>query len=383
MKKRSWIAFMSTYPPRECGIATFTQDLTAAINKEFSPKFKPKIIAMDNGIPKRPKYPKEVIFRVREAKVDSYTKVARKLNKKKAVKIVNIQHEFGIFGGKFLNYLIPFLETIKKPVVTSLHSVMPNPPDNIKSIIQYLAMKSNCLIVMNKFAVDILRKDYGIKNTRIDVVHHGIHYVPYEPSIIAKTKLGYKNKLVLSSFGLISGGKSYEDIINAMPEVVKKFPNALYLILGRTHPGVFKDEGEKYRNSLKKLIKKLRLEKNVRFVNRYLPLPNLLEHLRATDIFVSSGRGLAQIVSGTLVYAMGCGKPVVAHPFLHARESVTKDRGILVKLGDSRAYSKAIIKILSNPKIREKMGKNAYKYTRHMVWSNVAKSYMKIFKRYM
>ncbi len=383
MKKRSWIAFMSTYPPRECGIATFTQDLTAAINKEFSPKFKPKIIAMDNGIPKRPKYPKEVIFRVREANVDSYTKVAKKLNKKKAVKIVNIQHEFGIFGGKFLNYLIPFLETIKKPVVTSLHSVMPNPPDNIKSIIQYLAMKSNCLIVMNKFAVDILRKDYGIKNTRIDVVHHGIHYVPYEPSIIAKTKLGYKNKLVLSSFGLISGGKSYEDIINAMPKVVKKFPNALYIILGRTHPGVFKDEGEKYRNSLKKLIKKLRLEKNVRFVNRYLPLPDLLEYLRATDIFVSSGRGLAQIVSGTLVYAMGCGKPVVAHPFLHARESVTKDRGILVKLGDSRAYSKAIIKILSNPKIREKMGKNAYKYTRHMVWSNVAKSYMKIFKRYM
>ena len=381
-RKKSWIAFMSTYPPRECGIATFTQDLATSMRKEFSPRIKSKIIAMNNHLPKSLVYPKEVIFQVKETIIDDYIKVAKKINKTKAVKIVNIQHEFGIYGGKYLNYLTGFLETIKKPVVISLHSVVPNPPESMKSIVQYLAKKSACLVVMADKAIEILRNDYGIKNTKIVVIHHGIHEVSYEPSIIAKTKLGYKDKLVLSSFGLISGGKSYEDIIKAMPAVVKRFPNALYLIIGKTHPGILKDEGEKYRDSLKKLINKLKLDRNVRFVNRYLSVPELLEHLKATDIFVSSGTGLHQIVSGTLAYAMGCGRPVITIPFLHAKEAVTKDKGILVKLGGSKSFSKAIIKILSNPKLREQMGKNAYRYTRHMVWNNVAKSYMKVFRRH-
>jgi len=373
---------MSTYPPRECGIATFTQDLAAAFKKEFSPRYKSKIITMNNGMPKNPKYPKEVIFNINETSIKDYIKIAQKINKTKAVKIVNVQHEFGIFGGRYLNYLSGFLETIKKPVVISLHSVVPNPPESMKSIIQYLAKKSDCLVVMADKAVEILKKDYGIRS-KITVIHHGVHEVSYEPSIAAKTKLRYKDKLVLSSFGLISGGKSYEDIIKAMPSVIKKFPNALYLIIGKTHPGILRDEGEKYRNRLKKLIKKLKLNNNVKFVNKYLPVPELLEYLKASDIFVTSGKGLHQIVSGTLSYAMGCGRPVIAHPFLHAKETVTKDRGILVKLGDSKSYAKAIINILSNPKLRESMGKNTYKYTRHMVWSNVAKAYMKVFKRYI
>jgi len=373
---------MGTYPPRECGIATFTQDLATAMNKEFSPRFKSKIIAMDNDIPKRPRYSKEVIFRIKETNIEGYIKIARKINKTKAVKLVNIQYEFGIFGGKYVNFLAAFLEILKKPVVTSLHSVVPKPSESMKSIIRYLAKKSACLVVMNKYAVNILRNDYGIKNKRIVVIHHGIHDVSYEPSRIAKNRLGYKDKIVLSSFGLISKNKSYEDIIKAMPAVVKKYPNTLYLIIGRTHPNVVEYEGEKYRNRLKKLIKKLHLNENVKFVNKYLPVPKLLEHLKATDIFVSSGKSLRQIVSGTLSYAMGCGRPVITIPFLHAKEAITKERGILVKPGNPKSFSKSIIRLLSNPKLREKMGKNAYRYTRHMVWSNVAKSYMKIFKRY-
>jgi glycosyltransferase involved in cell wall biosynthesis len=382
MKKNS-IVFMSTYPPRECGIATFTEDLATAVEKEFSSKFKSKIIAMDNSMSLKLKYPKEVIFHINEINIKEYIEIAKKINKRKDIKLINIQHEFGIFGGKYLNYLSAFLETIKKPVVTSMHSVAPNPPESIKSIIQYLAKKSKCLVVMNKFAVDILRKEYGVKNTKIEVIHHGIHEVAYEPSKFLKKKLGYEDKLILSSFGLITGGKSYEDIIKAMPTVVKKFPSALYLIIGATHPGILKKDGEKYRDYLKKLIKKFKLNNNVKFVNKYLSLSELLEHLKASDIFVSSGKGLHQIVSGTLSYAMGCGRPVITIPFLHAKEAVSKNRGILVKLNDPKSFSKAIIKLLSNPKLREKMGENAYAYTRHMVWHNAAKSYMKVFKKYM
>ena len=383
MRRDTCIAFMSTYPPRECGIATFTQDLFMAAKKEFSPRFNSKIIAMDNGYSENIKYSKEVIFRVNERCLDDYIKVARKINRKRSIKLVSIQHEFGIFGGKYLNYLSAFLETIKKPVVITLHSVVPNPSDNIRNIIQYLAKKSNCLVVMNKLAIEILKKDYGIKDAKIEVIHHGIHKVSYEQSIVVKRRLGYENKILLASFGLIGGGKNYEDIIKGMPAVVKKFPNVLYLIIGKTHPGILMCEGEKYRNNLKKLIKKLKLNKNVKFINKYLLVPELLEHLKANDIFLSSGRGLHQITSGTLACAMGCGRPTISIPFLHAQEAVTKDRGILVGIGDSKAYSEAIIKLLSNPKLRESMGKNAYDYTRQMVWNNVAKSYLEVFQKYM
>jgi glycosyltransferase involved in cell wall biosynthesis len=191
--------------------------------------------------------------------------------------------------------------------------------------------------------------------------------------------LGYEDRFVLSSFGLISGGKSYEDIIKALPGVVRKFPDVMYMIIGVTHPGILKDEGEKYRNRLERLVKKLKLTKNVVFVNRYLELEELLQYLRATDIFVSSGKGLHQITSGTLAYAMGCGRPVVTIPFVHAKEIVTPERGILVELGKPKSFSKAIKKLVSDEPLRENMGKNAYEFTRHMLWNNVADSYMKVF----
>ncbi len=380
--KSSLILYMGTYPPRECGIATFTKDLVTAMDKRFHSEFKSKILAMNNGVTDF-EYPREVMFTIKEDTIKDYIKVAKKINKSKSIKLVNIQHEFGIFGGKYLNYLSAFLETVEKPVVINFHSVVPNPPANLKYMIQYLAEKTSSLIVMADTAVDILKNDYNINDDKISIIHHGIHEVPYEPSIVQKTKLKsyYKNKLIISSFGLISGGKDYETIIRALPDVVKKFPNLLYLIIGATHPGILKQEGEKYRIKLQRLINRLNLSNNVKFVNKYLDLDTLLQYLRATDIFVSSGKSLGQIVSGTLSYAMGCGRPVITIPFLHAKEAITPDRGILVELGNSGSYSKALIKLLSDPELRETMGKNAYDYTRHMVWHNVAESYMDIFKQ--
>jgi len=381
--KRNKILFMGTYPPRQCGIATFTQDLTTAVKERFNPKVAPKILAMNNEKINIKKYPKEVVFKINENNIQDYINIARKINENDSIKVVSIQHEFGIFGGKFLNYLSAFLENIKKPVVITLHSVPPNPPDNIKSIIQYLSVKAAKIVVMAKKAVEILSEDYGIPKEKIAVIPHGIHEVPYEPSTIQKKKLGYEDRVLLVSFGLITGSKNYEDIINALPEVVRKFPHVLYLIVGATHPGILKDEGEKYRNSLKRLIKKLNLENNVKFINRYLKLDELLQYLMAADIIISSGKSLHQITSGVLVYAMGCGRPFITIPFEHAREIVTPERGILVELGNPESFKKAIIKLLSDKQLRESMGKNAYEFTRHMTWSSVAESYMKVFNEFM
>ena len=380
---KSGVAFVSSYPPRQCGIATFTRDLKTAMDRKFDSKFKSKVVAMINLESEKLKYPNDVTLKINYTNTQDYIDAAEKINKTNSFKLVNIQHEFGLYGGKYLNYLTAFLEKINKPVVTAFHSVVPHPPKNIKKIIRYLARNSSSLIVMTNKAVEILKNDYGITSKNIVVIPHGIHEVPYEKSTIQKTKLGFKNKILISSFGLITSKKNYETVIEALPQVVKKYPNLLYLIMGRTHPGIAKIDGEKYRKSLKKLISRLNLEGNVKFINKYLDLNELHQYLRATDIFVSSGRGLNQIVSGTLSYAMGCGRPVIIIPFLHAKEVVTKDRGILVELGNSESYAKAIIKLLSNPGLRNKMGRNAYDYSRHMLWSNVAESYMKVFNEYM
>lgn len=381
IKRRPQIVFISTYPPRGCGIATFTKDLTTAFNKE-NPEMTTRIVAMDNENTKNNTYPREVILRIKESDTKDYEKAAKIINKNDAIKGVSIQHEFGLYGGKFLNYLPAFFETINKPVITTFHTVIPNPPENIKSFIRYIAKMSDAVVVMTNTAVDILKKDYGIPSKNIAVIPHGIHEIPYKPSSIAKRKLQLKDRLVLLSFGLITGGKSYEDIIEAMPGVIKKYPNVLYIIAGQTHPGVLEKEGEKYRNRLKSLIKKLKLQNHVQFVNKYLSLKEILSYLQACDIFVSSGKGINQIVSGTLSYALGAGRPIVSIPFLHAKEAVTKDRGILTKVGNPKSFERAILKLLSDDKLRERMGQNAYDYSRSMLWSNVAKLYAKEFKKY-
>ena len=371
---------MSTYPPRECGIATFTKDLSNAFEKYASKKMSSKIIALTNDHFKKLKYPRKVVYKINEADLDEYKAVAERINKNPRVKVVNIQHEFGIYGGIYLNNLAAFMEIVKKPVVTTLHSILPDPPECMRSTVQYLAKKSIKIIAPTLIGAKILNRDYRIPKSKIKIIPHGIHDIPFESSEIEKKKLGYGKNLIISTFGLISGGKNYEHIIRALPAIVSRFPNVKFLIIGQTHPGILKDEGEKYRNQIKKLIYRLNLEEHVEFVNKYLSLEELLRYLRASDIFVSSGKGHAQIVSGTLSYAMGSGKPVVTIPILHAREAVKQNRGFLVKIDDSEAMAKSVITLLENPELRKEMGKNAYEYTRFMTWKNVAKEYMKVFR---
>ena len=380
IKKPSWILYVGTYPPRECGIATFTRDLAVNVDKNFT-EIDSKILALNDGV-NIYNYPENVIFQVNDTRIREYVDVAKKINETDEIGVVSIQHEFGIFGGRYGERLIPFLETLTKPVVTTLHTVLPNPSEKRKGIVQSIAERSSCLVVMADKAVEILRDDYGLIGN-ISVIPHGVHAVPFVPSMDGKTKTQYNDRLIISSFGMMNPRKGYEHVIDALPEVVEKFPNILYLIIGETHPIVRKKVGEKYRNFLEKKVRRLGLEDNVKFYNKYATLEGIIKYLKASDIYISSSVNPGQIVSGTLAYAMGCGRAVISTPFLHAKEVVTPSRGILVELNNPKSFAGAILQLLSNPALRQEMGKNAYKYTRRMTWPNVARSYMGVFKRYM
>jgi len=314
--------------------------------------------------------------------MENYIDIAKKINKSKSIKLVNIQHEFGIFGGDCGSHIIPFLEILKKPLITTFHSIVPKPSEKRKKAVRFIASKSDCIVVMNKTAVDILRKGYDLKGD-IAVIPHGIPSVKFDSSRLEKAKLDFKNRIILSSFGMMNPGKGYEYVIDALPKIVKKFPNILYIIVGETHPVVRMEEGEKYRNFLQRRVKKLGMSRHVKFYNKYVTLDEIIKYLKASDLYISSSTDPKQITSGTLVYAMGCGRAVVSTPFLHAREYVTPERGILAEFGKPQSFANAIIKVLSNPELKKSMQRNAYAFTRSMTWPNIALCYMKLFDKYV
>lgn len=377
-----WILYLGTFPPRECGIATFTKDLTIAMDNKFSPSIKSKIVAINDRGTNFYNYPEDVIFEINDNDISSYIDVAKKINAIDAIKLINIQHEFGIFGGKYGEYLIAFLENVKKPIVIALHSIIPNPNDKLKKIVRTLAEKSSCLVVMAKIGIEILRKDYEI-GADIIFIPHGAPTVQFIPSIKKKKALGFSDKILLASFGMMNSGKGYEYVLDALHEVVKKFPNILYLITGATHPIVLRNEGERYRNFLKEKVKELNLQKNVKFNNNYVKIEEIIQLLQATDIYISSNLNPDQIVSGTLAYAMACGKAVISTPFLHAKDAINPERGLLVRLKDSKSYKEAIIRILSNPNLKESIEKNMYSYTRNTTWPNVALACFNLFSKFI
>ncbi len=373
------ILYMATYPPRECGIATFTQDVSTAVDKRFFPTLKSKILAMNNNGTNIYNYSKKVVYQISDTEIIDYIKTSRKINANKNIKLVNIQHEFGIFGGEYGEYIVPFLETIKKPVVITFHSVLPSPNEKLRKVVQEIAKRVKAIIVMTKKAVEILKKDYNLQ-TKIHIIPHGIPSTTFESQNREKRNLGLQNRTILSSFGMIGPGKGYEYAIEALPEVIVKFPNLLYIIVGETHPIVRKREGEKYRNFLEKKVKDLKLQKHVKFYNKYVALSEIIQYLKATDIYLSTSDNPNQITSGTLSYAMGCGRAIISTKFLHAKDIVTENRGRLIEFGNPESFRNAILELLLNPRLKKEMEKNAYYYTRHMTWQNVALAYGRVFK---
>ena len=381
-EKSSWILYMATFPPRECGIATFTKDLVTAIDKKFAPSIKSKIIAMNNDVSNIYNYPKSVILEISHSDIQEYIAAAKKINEIEKIKLVSIQHEFGIYGGDYGCYLIDFLEILTKPVVVTFHSVLPHPNEHLRKVVESIGQRCSGIVVMTKTGVDILRNDYDLA-VPIEVIPHGIPLIPFVSSAKEKAVMGYKNKIILSSFGMINAGKGYEYVLDALPEVIDKFPNLLYLIIGETHPAVRMEEGEQYRNYLESKVKELGIQKHVKFYNKYVKLSEIIKYLQATDVFVCSNIDPNQITSGTLAYAVGAGRAVVSTPFLHARDFITPDIGILAEFSNSSSFRDALIKILSDSDYKKKLEEKAYSYTRHMTWPNTASSYMTLFHNYM
>lgn len=368
------LVFISTFVPRECGIATFTRDLFDSIN---APK---GIIAMSD---KKYSYGKEVIGEIREGKVDDYINIAREINNNDKIKLIHIQHEFGIFGGEYGSHILYFLNEIKKPVIITFHTVLSQAEEKRKEVVQEIAQKVKAIIVMNFESKKILEEEYNISKNIISYIPHGIPSVPLSSGEKEKKELRLENNIVLSTYGLISEGKGIEYFIQALSEVVKYFPNIKYLVLGETHPVVKRREGEKYRNFLKSEVDRLGLKKNVTFYNKYLNSKDIEYFLNATDVYLSPMLDPKQSASGTISFALGCGKPVISTSTSYAKNIIKENKGILVGFKNPDEISKAIIEIIRDSSKIKQMGINAYIESRFMTWDNVALSHIEIYKKYM
>jgi glycosyltransferase involved in cell wall biosynthesis len=380
--KNLQIVYLSTFPPRACGIASFTSDLVATMEALFMPEIGSFIVAMLADADSTEGYEKNVRLFINENRPQEFLAAAQALNAMPEVGLINIQHEFGIFGQNWGINLMHFLEAIKKPLVVTFHTVLPEPDNELKQRVKDIAAKALNIVVMTDLSKKILLEQYGIPPHKIEVIPHGIHLLDYSLPAAHKSKVGVgDNSPVLSTFGLLSRSKGIEFVLQALPAVLKNHPDLKYFIIGATHPEVIKREGESYRQFLEEKVKSLRLEQNVIFHNRYLAVPQLFEFLQATDIYISPSLDPNQAVSGTLSYALGTGRPVVSTPFAQAKTLITPDVGVLVDFRDVPAMAKALNSLLNKPQELEKMGRVAYFNTRHMTWENVTLSYMHLFSK--
>ncbi len=370
-KAKKWIVYVSTFPPRECGIATFTEDLMNSFDEMYKPREEAKVIAMNLDRTSQYTYDQErVIYQIPQPSEQHYEDAAKYLNSLDQVVLVHIQHEFGIFGGTYGRHLILFLRELKKPAVITFHTVLPSPNPELKETVAAINNHVQKIIVMTETSRRILVAEYGIDPEKIVVITHGIHPVNFSDGQKSRAEFGMEKLMVISTFGLIGRGKGIEYGIEAMAEVVKKNPRAVYLIIGATHPVVLKNEGEVYRNSLVQKVRDLKLEDHIFFYDKYLELHELLYFLDATHVYLALSQDPNQAVSGTLSYALGCGRPAVSTSFAQAKEDVTEDVGILVDFKDVAGIADGLSDLLGDNERRELLGKNAYFKTRARTWRN-------------
>ena len=371
-------AYVATYPPSECGIATFTKDVASSVAK-YTPFSKPTVIAIKREHEIEP-YERIVRYQIIKEDKQSYLDAAKYLNES-TIDIVSIQHEYGIYGGPDGEYVLDLLSALKKPAVATLHTVLQNPSPNQKRIIQEMAQLCDVLIVMVKIGRQILIDVYGVDPSKVTVIPHGVPNVHKVSASSVKRNLGFSDKAILSTFGLINRGKGIEHVIEAIPKILEKHPNVVYLVLGETHPGVRKHEGESYRNMLTDTISRLGIEDNVRFNNRFLALNELVRYLCATDVYITPYLNKDQICSGTLAYALGCGKAIASTPYLYAEEVLGEGRGLLVDFSSPDSIAATVNKILDDKELKESLESAAYRYGRRAAWFNVAIDYLDLFHR--
>lgn len=376
--KRQTVVFMGTYPPRECGIATFNQDLLNS-SQEFVGKIVScKVAAMNLASLEPYEYPKEVGWVIDQDDKKQHSDLAETINSDMKISGVIIQHEYGIYGGEEGENLLEFMQNCNKPIVVTLHTVLPHPSIKMHQVTQEIIDIAKVVIVLTNSSKTILESVYPSAIGKVHVIPHGIHPTQFENPTKAKKKLKLSKNTVLSTFGLLSRGKGIEYVIRALPDLIVEHPDLLYMVIGETHPIVRRREGESYRNELSQLVTDLHLEDHVKFYDQYLNLSDLLEFLKATDIYVSTSINPNQAVSGTLSYALGTGRAVISTEFAQAKEIIKSDTGRLVPIKSSPAYCAALAELLSEKTSLEKMHKRAYDQTRKMLWSNVANEYSKL-----
>lgn len=369
------VAFLGTYQPRECGIATFTSDLLHAIAAE-TPSARLVAVAM-NDAPDGYDYPPEVGFQVTERRLADYFKAAEYLNAND-FDAVCVQHEFGIFGGPDGEYLLDLLGELRMPRIVTLHTILREPSETQRSIISRLAENAERLVTMTQIGRKFLEEIYGVPRSRIAVIPHGIPDTPLLDGAFYKDKLGLAGRKVILTFGLLSPNKGIEVMIRALPEIVARHPHAVFVVLGATHPHVRRVAGEAYRLSLQGLARRLGVDGHVVFRDQFVTLPELCEYLGAADVYCTPYRNEAQVTSGTLVYAMATGNAVVSTPYWHAAEALADDRGRLVPFDDPGTLARTISGLLSDEAQRNLLRRRAYEYTRSHTWKEVARAYLEL-----
>jgi glycosyltransferase involved in cell wall biosynthesis len=371
--------FISTYPPEECGLATFTRDTADAVDEAANEPIS-RVAAIQKRAKNSVNHDPRVEHVINNDDRQAYVNAARHANYG-PYDVVSLQHEFGLYPEANGKRILEFFAECKKPVVTTLHTLMLNPDELSRYLVRKIATKSRNVVVMTEIAAKLLSDTYHISDRKVQIIPHGVPKALSKIDQRHKKHLGLAGKSVICTFGLINRGKGLESMIAALPEIVKTCPDVLYLIIGMTHPEVLRQEGEVYRESLQNLAEELGVSANVKFVNEFLELPSLLEYLQVCDIYITPYLGKDQISSGTLAYALSTVGAVISTPYLYAEEVLAEGRGLLVPFGDSRAMAESAITLFTDKVKLKEVRRRAFNYTRPMLWSNVGERYLDLFSQ--
>ncbi len=372
------IAMVGNYLPRECGIATFTTDLCNALAAEYG---EGRLFAIPVNDPDSSyDYPEQVRLELTQEDIASYERAADFLNFN-SNDLVCLQHEYGIYGGAAGRYILAMLRRLKMPLVTTLHTVLREPDANQRIVLEEIAQLSDRLIVMSELAAQLLREVYAVPAGKIDVIPHGVPDMPFMDPNYFKDKFGTEGKSVLLTFGLLSPNKGIENVIRALPAILARHPNVVYIVSGVTHPHIRRREGERYREELQALAAELGVSSHLILNNRFVSAEELVEHVGAADIYITPYRQEAQVVSGTLAIALGAGKAIVSTPYWHAKELLADKRGVIVPFDNPEAIAESVVALLENDAERHAMRKRAYLHSRETTWPKTARAYMATFQR--
>jgi len=372
------IAFVGNYLPRQCGIATFTTDLCAALTVEYG---EGRLFAIPVNDPESSyQYPEQVRLELEQENLASYERAAEFLNFN-GNDLVCLQHEYGIYGGAAGRHVLALLRKLKMPVVTTLHTVLREPNPDQRAVLVEIARLSDRLIVMSEQAAQFLRDIYSVPSGKIDIIPHGVPDFQFMDPNYFKDQFGVEGKSVLLTFGLLSPNKGIENVIRAMPAILARHPNVVYIVSGVTHPHIRRRDGERYREELQALAVELGVSSNLILINRFVSAEELVEHVGAADIYITPYKQEAQIVSGTLAIALGAGKAIISTPYWHAKELLKEKRGVLVPFENPGAIAEAVLRLLDNDGERHAMRKRAYLHSRETIWPKTARKYMASFQR--